>query len=65
MIHEPAPLVTDSPLFFIGLIAMVIGAQLFLSGFLGELVSRSAPERNDYLIDDVIGLPRPDIAKKI
>ncbi len=65
VIHEPAPLVTDSPLFFIGLIAMVIGAQLFLSGFLGELVSRSAPERNDYLIDDVIGLPRPDIAKKI
>jgi glycosyltransferase involved in cell wall biosynthesis len=65
VIHEPAPLVAEKPLFFLALVAMIIGVQLFLAGFLGELISRSAPERNDYLIDDVIGEPRPDIAEKI
>lgn len=65
VIQEPAPLVANKPLFFLALVAMIIGAQLFLAGFLGELVSRSAPERNDYLIDDVIGSPQPDIAEKI
>jgi hypothetical protein len=43
-------LVTDSPVFYIGLLAMIIGTQLFLAGFLGELVSRSNPERNQYSI---------------
>jgi glycosyltransferase involved in cell wall biosynthesis len=43
-----APLVTDSPIFYIGLVAMIIGTQLFLAGFIGELVSRSNPERNHY-----------------
>jgi glycosyltransferase involved in cell wall biosynthesis len=48
--NTSARLVTDNPLFYIGLIAMVIGTQLFLAGFLGELISRSNSERNQYNI---------------
>lgn len=50
----PARLVTDSPYFYIALVSMILGTQLFLTGFLGELVSRSAPDRNTYLIDKEI-----------
>ncbi|MEE4177241.1 MAG: glycosyltransferase family 2 protein [Bacteroides sp.] len=42
---------TDRPLFYFGLLAMVLGTQLFLAGFLGELISRSAADRNHYLIE--------------
>lgn len=49
-----APLVTDSPFFYIGLTMMILGTQLFLAGFLGELISRSATDRNKYLIDKEI-----------
>ena len=45
---------TDRPLFYIALIAMIIGTQLFLAGFLGELISRNGPERNHYLIEEKI-----------
>ena len=45
---------TQRPLFFIALVAMVIGSQLFLAGFLGELISRNGPERNHYYIEDRI-----------
>lgn len=48
----PAPLVTDRPYFYISLIAMVIGVQLFLAGFLAELYSRQDPNRNIYKIQD-------------
>lgn len=47
----PYRLVTDSPYFFLSLTAMIIGTQLFLAGFLGELISRNAPERNNYQIE--------------
>ncbi len=47
-----APLVTNSPYFYIGLTCMVIGTLLFLAGFLGELISRSSAERNHYLIEE-------------
>ncbi|MCL2726836.1 MAG: glycosyltransferase family 2 protein [Bacteroidales bacterium] len=43
--------VTDQPLFYIALVALIVGMQLFLAGFLGELVSRNSSERNKYLID--------------
>jgi len=43
-----ARLVTDSPYFYIALVSMVIGTQLFLAGFLAELVSRSGSDRNQY-----------------
>jgi glycosyltransferase involved in cell wall biosynthesis len=45
---------TQRPLFFIALVAMIIGTQLFLAGFLGELISRNGPERNHYLIEETI-----------
>jgi glycosyltransferase involved in cell wall biosynthesis len=51
-----APLITDSPYFYIALTAMIIGTQLFLAGFTGELVSRTSGERNRYLIDEKINL---------
>jgi len=44
-------LVTDSPYFYISLTSMIIGAQFFMGGFLGELVSRSSSERNKYQIE--------------
>ncbi len=51
MHHDmPYRLVTESPYFYLSLTAMIIGTQLFLTGFLGELISRNAPERNNYQI---------------
>ena len=47
----PYRLVTDSPYFYLSLTAMIIGTQLFLTGFLGELISRNSPERNNYQIE--------------
>lgn len=52
--HVPAKLVTQSPYFFIGLTVMIIGTQLFMAGFLGELVSRSSADRNVYFIEKEI-----------
>ena len=49
-----APLVTNNPYFYIALTCMVIGSQLFLAGFLAELVSRSASDRNVYRIEKKI-----------
>lgn len=56
MNHKPAPLVADSPLFYLGLVTMIIGVQLFLAGFLGELISRSSGERNQYSVSEKINL---------
>jgi glycosyltransferase involved in cell wall biosynthesis len=50
----PAPLVTDTPYFYIALTMMLLGTQMFLSGFVGELVSRSNTERNKYHIAEEI-----------
>ena len=47
-------LVTDSPYFYISLTMMMIGTQLFLAGFIGDLVSRSSSARNDYQIEEEI-----------
>lgn len=46
--------VTDQPLFFIAMLAMVLGFMLFLAGYLGELIVRSSSDRNNYLISDRI-----------
>jgi glycosyltransferase involved in cell wall biosynthesis len=54
--HLRAPLVTDSPYFFIALTAMIIGTLLFLTGFLGELINRNSSERNKYLIKDKVNI---------
>jgi glycosyltransferase involved in cell wall biosynthesis len=50
----PQRLVTDSPYFYIALTMMMIGTQLFLAGFLGDLISRSSQSRNDYQIEEGI-----------
>jgi len=43
--------VTQQPLFYLSLVAIVVGSQMFLAGFIAELLSRNAPERNQYLIE--------------
>lgn len=45
------PLVTNSPFFYISLTGMILGTQLFLAGFIGELISRDSPHRNTYKIE--------------
>ncbi len=52
MHHEAARLVTDTPYFYLALVAMILGTLLFLVGFLAELIARSSPERNNYLIEN-------------
>jgi len=47
---------TQRPLFFVAILVMIIGSQLFLSGFIGELIARNSPERNNYLIEEKKGL---------
>ena len=43
---------TDRPLFYLGILCMIIGVQLFMTGFIAELISRSSSERNHYVIED-------------
>jgi Glycosyltransferases involved in cell wall biogenesis len=46
--------IANRPLFFFGILALIIGAQLFLTGFLAEIINRNAPGRNEYLIEKEI-----------
>ncbi|MBQ2413296.1 MAG: glycosyltransferase family 2 protein [Rikenellaceae bacterium] len=46
---------TDQPLFYLSLVAVVLGVLLFLAGFLGELINRNSSDRNRYLIDEIKG----------
>ena len=48
--------IVEQPLFYLALVALVVGVQLFLAGFLGESVSRNSGNRNNYIIDEKIGL---------
>ena len=50
----PAILITDSPYFYLSLTLMIVGTQLFVAGFLGELIVRHAPDRNNYNIEEEI-----------
>ncbi|MFY0254946.1 glycosyltransferase family 2 protein [Chitinophaga sp. 30R24] len=50
---------TDRPLFYLGLLCMIIGSQLFLTGFIGELVTRNASERNHYLVEERMNHAQP------
>jgi glycosyltransferase involved in cell wall biosynthesis len=52
--HVRAPLLTTSPYFYLALTTMIIGSQLFLAGFLGELISRNSSERNEYKVEKEI-----------
>jgi len=49
---------TERPLFYFGLLSMIIGTQLFVSGFVAELISRTSQERNKYLIEKEIGFDK-------
>jgi hypothetical protein len=46
--------VTEQPMFYLALLAIVLGVQLFLAGFLGEMINRRSTDRNSYLIDNRI-----------
>lgn len=50
--HIKAPLITSLPYFYVALTMMIIGIQMFLTGFLGELILRNSEERNSYRISD-------------
>ena len=47
--------IVDQPLFFLALVAVIIGVQLFLAGFLAEMISMAASKRNEYLIRARVG----------
>jgi glycosyltransferase involved in cell wall biosynthesis len=53
--HAVAPRVTESAWFYIALVAMILGTQLFLAGFLAELIARNSADRNVYLIEKRVG----------
>lgn len=52
----PARDVVDQPLFFLALVAVIIGVQLFLAGFIGEMMTQSSTRKNDYLVIKKVGL---------
>ncbi len=54
--HHPARLLTERPSFYISLTCMVIGSMMFLAGFVGELILRNSPVRNNYLVDEQLNL---------
>jgi glycosyltransferase involved in cell wall biosynthesis len=51
---------TERPLFYLGLLAMIIGSQLFVTGFIAEMISRNSHDRNVYKIQEKIGFEKPD-----
>ena len=52
---QPYILVTDSPYYYLALTTMILGTQLFLAGFLGEMIARNSTERNKYQVEKEIG----------
>jgi glycosyltransferase involved in cell wall biosynthesis len=57
-IHYSLPVreITDQPLFFLALVALIVGVQLFLAGFVGEMITMNSPKKIDYIIDEEIGI---------
>lgn len=55
-LHQSARGVTEQPLFFLAIVALIVGVQLFLAGFLAEMISISSYKKGGYLIEDKIGL---------
>lgn len=55
-IVEPEYAITNRPVFYISLTAMIIGTLMFIAGFLGELISRNSANRNSYLIEKKLGI---------
>ena len=56
ILDKPARLITDNPYFYISLTSMVLGTQLFLAGFLGELIVRNSRDRKIYSIQKELNL---------
>jgi hypothetical protein len=56
-IIDPTSYITSRPAFYIALVLAVIGVQLFLAGFISELVARNSPDKNLYGIEEKLGLP--------
>jgi glycosyltransferase involved in cell wall biosynthesis len=56
IMHHPARLLTQRPSFYLSLACMIIGSMMFLAGFLGELILRNSPVRNNYLLNEKINL---------
>ncbi len=54
--NMPVRDITDQPLFYLALVAMIIGSQLFLTGFVSELIARNSPEKNKYLIKEALNI---------
>jgi glycosyltransferase involved in cell wall biosynthesis len=52
--HVKAPLIADNPYFYLAMLAMMLGTMMFLAGFVGEIVARNSPERNNYKIEKEI-----------
>jgi glycosyltransferase involved in cell wall biosynthesis len=57
-IHYSLPVreITDQPLFFLALVALIVGVQLFLAGFVGEMITMNSPRKVDYIIDEETGI---------
>ena len=60
----PVREVTDQPLFYLSLVTLIIGVQLFLTGFLAEMISISTMKKNPYLIEEIIGVKSTDAPVK-
>lgn len=56
IIQKQAKLITDNPFFYISLVAMILGTQLFLAGFLGEILVRSKVKKNEFEVSELINL---------
>lgn len=52
--------ISERPVFFFGIVTLIVGSQLFLTGFLAEMISRNSPNRNKYKVADTIGLHSED-----
>jgi glycosyltransferase involved in cell wall biosynthesis len=53
--------ISDRPVFFFGILTLIIGSQLFLTGFISEMISRMSPQRNRYRIAETIGLDKDEL----
>jgi len=53
---DPEYALTNRPAFFLALTLLLLGSQLFLAGFMGELIARNSAERNSYLIEKKLGV---------
>lgn len=50
--------VTDQPLFFLALVAVIVGVQLFMAGFVAEMITMNSQKKNDYIISEKVSYPR-------